>query len=119
MGDRKAVRLATRRRGAFPGGGQEPPGLWAGLMRILLTGTDGQVGGALLPLLQGHGEILAPTPAEFDLSKTEALSDGLDRLRPDLIINPAAYTAVDRAEDEAGLAFSINAEPPHNTHPRA
>jgi nucleoside-diphosphate-sugar epimerase len=81
-------------------------------MRILLTGTAGQVGGALLPLLRDRGEILAPALEEFDLSKPGALADGLDRLKPDLIINPAAYTAVDRAEDETALAFSINAEAP-------
>lgn len=81
-------------------------------MRILLTGTTGQVGGALLPLLQGRGEIFAPASEEFDLSKPALLADGLDRLKPDLIINPAAYTAVDRAEDETELAFSINAEAP-------
>jgi dTDP-4-dehydrorhamnose reductase len=78
-------------------------------MRILLTGTAGQVGGALL---QGRGEILAPSQEEFDLSKPEALTNGLDGLKPDLIINPAAYTAVDRAEEEADLAFSVNAEAP-------
>jgi dTDP-4-dehydrorhamnose reductase len=81
-------------------------------MRILLTGTAGQVGGALFPLLRDRDEILAPALEEFDLSKPGALADGLDGLKPDLIINPAAYTAVDRAEDESELAFSINAEAP-------
>ena len=81
-------------------------------MRVLLTGTAGQVGGALLPLLQGRGEVLTPSLAEFDLAKPDALENELDQLRPDLIINPAAYTAVDRAEDEAELAFNINAKAP-------
>lgn len=81
-------------------------------MRILLTGSSGQVGGALLLLLQGQGELLAPQHDELDLAKPETLAVGLDGLRPDLIINPAAYTAVDRAEDEAELAFRINAEAP-------
>jgi dTDP-4-dehydrorhamnose reductase len=80
-------------------------------MRILLTGTSGQVGGALLPLLQGQGITAAPR-AEFDLSKPDTLAAALDRLKPELIINPAAYTAVDRAEDEAELAFRVNAESP-------
>jgi dTDP-4-dehydrorhamnose reductase len=78
-------------------------------MRILLTGVDGQVGGALQPLLAGHGTIIAPPVAEFDLSKPETLAAKLDSFRPDVIINPAAYTAVDRAEDERELAFLINA----------
>jgi dTDP-4-dehydrorhamnose reductase len=81
-------------------------------MRILLTGTAGQVGRALLPLFRGRGEIVAPTRSEFDLAKPETLENELGRLKPDLIINPAAYTAVDRAEDEAELAININAKAP-------
>jgi dTDP-4-dehydrorhamnose reductase len=81
-------------------------------MRILLTGTHGQVGGALQPLLANHDTIIAPSRAEFDLSKPETLAERLDNLRPDLIINPAAYTAVDRAEDERELAFLVNAKAP-------
>ena len=82
------------------------------MMRILLTGTSGQVGGALRPLLQGQGDVLTPQRAQFDLSKPETLAEGLDGLKPDLIINPAAYTAVDRAEEESELAFRVNAEAP-------
>jgi dTDP-4-dehydrorhamnose reductase len=81
-------------------------------MRILLTGTNGQVGGALQPLLANHGTIIAPSRAEFDLSKPETLAERLDSFKPDLIINPAAYTAVDRAEDERELAFLVNAKAP-------
>jgi dTDP-4-dehydrorhamnose reductase len=81
-------------------------------MRILLTGTRGQVGSALLPLLEKCGELLAPGSKDFDLSKPQALEGGLDGLKPDLIVNPAAYTAVDRAEDETDLAFKVNAESP-------
>ena len=74
-------------------------------MRVLLTGTGGQVGGALLPILGQSHELLAPPRAEFDLSKPDTLGPMLDRLNPELIINPAAYTAVDRAEDEFELAL--------------
>jgi dTDP-4-dehydrorhamnose reductase len=81
-------------------------------MRILLTGTNGQVGGALQPLLANHGTIIVPSHADFDLSKPETLAETLNSLRPDLIINPAAYTAVDRAEDERELAFLVNAKAP-------
>jgi len=86
-------------------------------MRILLTGTSGQVGGALLPLLerqflQRDGRVLAPQRDAFDLSRPETLAETLDVLKPDLIVNPAAYTAVDRAEDERELAFRVNAQAP-------
>jgi dTDP-4-dehydrorhamnose reductase len=81
-------------------------------MRILLTGTQGQVGGALLPLLRVKHTVLAPTLEEFDLSKPDSLVGKLDAFKPDLIINPAAYTAVDKAEDEAALAFLINGDAP-------
>jgi dTDP-4-dehydrorhamnose reductase len=81
-------------------------------MRAFLTGTEGQVGGALLPLLQRFGTVITPKLAEFDFTKPETLTASLDQARPDIIINPAAYTAVDRAEDERELAFLINAEAP-------
>ena len=81
-------------------------------MRILLTGTNGQVGGALLPLLAKLGTVIAPSSAEFDLSKPEALEEKLDALKPDFIINPAGYTAVDRGEDETEIALLVNAKGP-------
>lgn len=81
-------------------------------MRILLTGTNGQVGGALRPLLDKGGTVIAPSRSAFDLSKPETLAGALDGFKPDLIVNPAAYTAVDRAEDERELAFLINAKAP-------
>jgi dTDP-4-dehydrorhamnose reductase len=81
-------------------------------MRILLTGNEGQVGGALLPLLQGQAEIIAPSMVEFNFADLDSLEGKLDGFAPDLIINPAAYTAVDRAEDETELAFLVNAKAP-------
>ncbi|WP_342733687.1 dTDP-4-dehydrorhamnose reductase [Bradyrhizobium sp. B117] len=81
-------------------------------MRVLLTGTNGQVGGTLLPLLQQRATVIAPPRSEFDFAQPDALSQKLDRFAPDLIVNPAAFTAVDRAEVEHELAFRINAEAP-------
>ena len=80
-------------------------------MRILLTGATGQVGGVLLPRLRRH-DVLAADRATLDLARPERIADVLDRLAPDLIINPAAYTAVDKAEDEHDLAMRVNAGAP-------
>jgi dTDP-4-dehydrorhamnose reductase len=81
-------------------------------MRILLTGTTGQVGGALLGPLESIGTVIAVRRADFDLSDPVSLPDKLDRIAPDLIVNPAAYTAVDRAEDERALAEAVNSQAP-------
>jgi dTDP-4-dehydrorhamnose reductase len=87
--------------------------MWSPIaMRILLTGTSGQVGSALLPRLQAHAVVLTPSRSDLDLSKPETIGPILERLAPDLIVNPAAYTAVDRAEDEPELATLINTEAP-------
>jgi dTDP-4-dehydrorhamnose reductase len=81
-------------------------------MRILVTGASGQVGGALRTPLETLGSIIAPDIDQFDLSRPEQLPLILDRIAPNLIVNPAAYTAVDRAEDESELAFRVNGEAP-------
>jgi dTDP-4-dehydrorhamnose reductase len=81
-------------------------------MRILLTGASGQVGGDLFRLLQGKGTVIAPTRLELDLSNPVAIREYVRKVRPDWIINPAAYTAVDKAESEPALAYAINAEAP-------
>ncbi|MGP0093776.1 MAG: dTDP-4-dehydrorhamnose reductase [Xanthobacteraceae bacterium] len=81
-------------------------------MRILLTGTSGQVGRALLPRLSEVGTVIAADRARIDLGKPDGLAAVLDQIAPELIINPAAYTAVDKAEDEPDLAMRVNAEAP-------
>jgi dTDP-4-dehydrorhamnose reductase len=81
-------------------------------MRILLTGASGQVGGALRQPLGQIGEVLTPDRSMLDLSRSLSLPPVLDELSPDLIINPAAYTAVDLAEDELEFAYRVNAEAP-------
>ena len=81
-------------------------------MRILLTGISGQVGGALLPRLQGFGRVIAADELVLNLAQLTDISSTLDRLKPDLVINPAAYTAVDKAEDEPELALRVNGEGP-------
>jgi dTDP-4-dehydrorhamnose reductase len=81
-------------------------------MRILVTGVTGQVGGVLAARLAPSATVLAADRSMLDLARPETISGTLDRLAPDLIFNPAAYTAVDKAEDEPALAARINAEAP-------
>ena len=80
-------------------------------MRILVTGVSGQVGGALVKHLVGH-DLIGTDRTTLDLAHPEAIDRILDRLAPDLIINPAAFTAVDKAEEERELASVVNAEAP-------
>lgn len=80
-------------------------------MRILLTGATGQLGHALAGLLSAH-EVFAPSRSECDLSDANSVREAVRAARPELIINPAAYTAVDKAEQEPVLARAINAIAP-------
>lgn len=77
-------------------------------MNILLLGADGQVGFELRRSLLGLGTVRACTRAEADLSQHDALAALIAAERPDWIINAAAYTAVDQAEDQPALAHQIN-----------
>jgi dTDP-4-dehydrorhamnose reductase len=76
---------------------------------ILLTGANGQVGGELKRLLTGFGEVHAPLRSELDLADEASVRAAIRRLRPRWIVNPGAYTAVDKAESEPKLAFAVNA----------
>lgn len=81
-------------------------------MRILLTGITGQLGRALTPLLKARGELIAAPRSTLDLSRPDDLAMQLDRLAPDLIVNPAAWTAVDAAEEHLAEAMAVNARAP-------
>lgn len=82
-------------------------------MKIVLLGPDGQVGWELRRSLALLGEVIAlPRVAGGDLAQPEALAARLRELRPDVVANAAAYTAVDKAESEPALAQTINAEAP-------
>lgn len=76
--------------------------------KILLTGINGQVGHALHSKLQTLGEVIALDRSQLDLSNPDAIREIVQQHKPDLIINPAAYTAVDKAESEPELANAIN-----------
>ena len=79
---------------------------------ILLTGKNGQVGGELLRLLPQLGELAAFGRDELDLSKPADIRRTIREVRPQLIVNAAAYTGVDQAETDERMAHTINAEAP-------
>ena len=81
-------------------------------MRILVLGRHGQVGTALTQSLQGLGELITLDRSQLDLSNPDAIRTALRELQPQMIINAAAYTAVDAAESDEATAFQINAEAP-------
>jgi dTDP-4-dehydrorhamnose reductase len=81
-------------------------------MKILLTGTRGQVGYELARSLQSLGEVIAVDRSKMDLSDLDSVRDVVRNVKPNLIVNPAAYTAVDQAEKEAELAMRVNGEAP-------
>jgi dTDP-4-dehydrorhamnose reductase len=91
-------------------------------MNILLTGAAGQLGTELYPLLAKVGQVTAVDLArthnsvknyrQLDLGDSAALEVMLNRLQPDLVVNAAAFTAVDKAEEEPELSFRINAKAP-------
>lgn len=91
-------------------------------MKILLLGANGQVGTELRRSLAALGSVVAATRSgrlsdgadgmAIDLAKPAALGEAIAGVQPDVVVNAAAYTAVDRAEEDSGTAFGINAEAP-------
>lgn len=77
-------------------------------MRILLTGVTGQVGWELQRTLMTVGEVIPVSRRQIDLAQPDTIRHIIREVRPDLIVNPAAYTAVDQAEIEPDLAMAIN-----------
>jgi dTDP-4-dehydrorhamnose reductase len=81
-------------------------------MRILLTGGSGQVGGELRQTLAPLGEVVAPEHAKLDLAFPDSVVSFVRQAQPDLIVNAAAYTRVERAESEPDLAMKVNGAAP-------
>lgn len=81
-------------------------------MNMLITGGSGQVGFELRRQLSTLGDILAPNRAALDLSDANAVSAYLTQHKPDLVVNAAAYTAVDNAESDHAMSARLNAELP-------
>jgi len=81
-------------------------------LKILVTGKNGQVGFELQRALAPLGQVVAIDQADCDLADAEAIRALVRRIGPDVIVNPAAYTAVDKAEADQDTAFAVNAEAP-------
>jgi dTDP-4-dehydrorhamnose reductase len=81
------------------------------MKKILLTGVNGQVGHALFPKLTGY-EVRGLPRESLDLTNPDAIRAHVNEFKPDIIINPAAYTAVDKAESEPDLAYAVNVQAP-------
>ena len=79
-------------------------------MRIAVTGSRGQVAASLVERAGPGFEVIALGRPEFELADRGAVVAGLEAARPDVIVNAAAYTAVDKAEAEEALAFMVNGE---------
>jgi len=82
------------------------------MKKILLTGRNGQVGWELQRTLMPLGEVIAPDREKLDLADADSIRTAIRELRPDIIVNAAAYTAVDKAENDVSLAMLVNALAP-------
>ncbi|WP_413165867.1 dTDP-4-dehydrorhamnose reductase [Capilliphycus salinus ALCB114379] len=82
------------------------------MRQILLIGKDGQLGQELLPILASTGEVKSVGRESLDLANPEAIAKIVADVKPNLIINAAAYTAVDKAESQKELAIAINGTAP-------
>lgn len=80
--------------------------------KILIFGKNGQIGFELCRSLSYLGDLTALGSVECDIADPHRIIDTLDHIKPDIIVNAAAYTAVDKAESECELAFKINADAP-------
>lgn len=82
------------------------------MITILLSGKDGQVGWELERTLASLGRVVAFDHDGMDLAKPDSIRKAVRQIRPNLIINAAAYTAVDRAESEPDIAMAVNGVAP-------
>ena len=83
-------------------------------MRVLVTGAGGQVGQAVVALAPPQATVHACVRSELDITDERSVMSCISENRPDVIVNAAAYTAVDRAESEVEIASKINAYGPHH-----
>lgn len=84
------------------------------LPRILITGGSGQVGHCLKAQLEGCAELSVPDSSALNIADRRSVRQAVETFRPDYIINAAAYTAVDKAENDAERAFAVNRDGAHH-----
>lgn len=81
-------------------------------MRFFVAGARGMLAADLIPILENMGEVSCGSRPDFDISDPEKVNKSLKACMPDIVINCAAYTAVDKAETDEEMAFAVNARGP-------
>ena len=77
-------------------------------MKILVTGAKGMLGSDLIPVLSRHHEVVSSSEDELDITDRDGVLRVINAASPDCVINCAAYTLVDKAEEEREKAFLVN-----------
>ena len=83
-------------------------------MKVLLTGANGQLGSCFVDIFPSKWELIKTDAEQLDITDEYAVDCFIAKYKPDAIINAAAYTAVDKAEDEPQLAYNVNVIGPKN-----
>lgn len=78
-------------------------------MKVLLTGAGGQLGKSIMARAPDHWQLIALSSTEFDITNSDSIEEMFKKHTPDIVINTAAYTAVDKAEEEEQQARAVNA----------
>ncbi len=83
-------------------------------MKVLVFGCNGQLGQSLSDSVPERTELFGLSPSDADITDSSSVRDSMQEIKPDVVINAAAYTAVDKAEDEPEVAKAVNVEGPRN-----
>lgn len=83
-------------------------------MKVLLTGANGQLGRSFIDIFPSNWSLIKTNHQQLDITDEYAVDVFVARYKPDVIVNAAAYTSVDKAEDESELAYQVNVVGPQN-----